>query len=359
MSSGEASAAQRSGLADKLVVPLVSGVILAVFAFVADWRLSHYTALQENARLITELQINREQAESELRKDVFDQALSALLSDKVVGEAGLSLSKRLLKLELLALNFGGTLSLSPLFTEFDRDLEELERLAHGDLNERVRIKALRKRLRGLASRLSSDQLSALEQYGPVVTLAAQLEPGGKRYAASQSPTDLTWPDDEVLASLGEKSWWGSDAEYEAARLEQMQGRSAVTLDGIDRFVRIKLGRLDSERRSVPVRLLICPYDGGAPPSEDCTREEGAVAPAFNLDFFNFPKIDNTRLSDNQRMGVVLERFDTGEDDPRLLISAVIFPAEHSSLRERSSMREAVMLLDLVVHYEDEADAKAD
>ena len=67
----------------KIVTPAVAGLLIAWAGFVSNYTLSSISSKKESARLITELQIRREQAESGLRKDVFDQTLKAfLLKDK-------------------------------------------------------------------------------------------------------------------------------------------------------------------------------------------------------------------------------------------------------------------------------------
>jgi hypothetical protein len=61
---------------------------------------------------------------------------------------------------------------------------------------------------------------------------------------------------------------------------------------------------------------------------------------FRLDFLNFPKVDNTRLFDNHRFAIVMENFNSG-NDPHILITGVIFPAEYASLRDKPGMREVL------------------
>lgn len=98
----------------KIVPPIVTGVLIAWAGFVGNMVLSSISSKQESARLITELQVKREQAECELRKDVFAQALEAFLLKKEDNLGTLNdMSKQLLRLEMLALNFGDSLSLSP------------------------------------------------------------------------------------------------------------------------------------------------------------------------------------------------------------------------------------------------------
>jgi hypothetical protein len=357
----------------KLIVPIVGGVLVALAATVGDQMVTSYTSRQENARLITELQIQREGAEIDLRRDVFQQAIGTLLSEEELKSNQLSLSKRLLKLELLAENFGGSMSITPLFTEFDRDLEQREQAAANDLNEEVRLKLLRKRLRSVARRVSSDQVTALAARGTLFPITVDLKPGGKEFAEIGAVPGVdgneqdavysrayTWPEDEARWNLGDPEVYGD--QYEDALEKEMHKSGVVTLNGIERHVSLTLGDLDPERRTVSVTLAICWNPHAIKQKFACGADEGdeIVERTFTLDFFNFPKVDNTRLSDEQRFSIVLEEFDPGGDpqdlggDPRgqLEIAAVIFPAEYSSFRDRPSMRESLDLLNSVLRSQD-------
>jgi hypothetical protein len=347
----------------KLLAPIIGGLLIAALAFFGNTAITDYTSRQENARLITQLQIQREQAESDLRKDIFQQAIGSLLSEAELKSPDLPISKRLLKLELLAENFGGSLSITPLFTEFDRDLEHLENAAGDNFNETARIRSFRKRLRSAARRLSSDQLSALAQQGTIFEIKVQLKHGGKRFADSSKDTtdpgddegytkEYKWPHDEaasLLRSLECMDFYNDRLESEKRK------KGMATLNGIERHVSVTLGDLDPQRRAVNVTLEICWDPEKAKTKFACDSRDKSVSRTFTLDYFNFPKVNNTRLSDNQRFSIVLEEF---EPDPGeyalgfLEIAAVIFPAEYSSLRDRPSMQESVNLLNKVLSEQD-------
>ena len=348
----------------KLLVPIIGGLLVASLAFFGNQAITNYTSRQENARLITQLQIQREQAESDLRKDIFQQAIGSLLSEDELKSSSLPISKRLLKLELLAENFGGSLSITPLFAEFDRDLEHLENAAGDNFNEKARIKSFRKRLRSVARRLSSDQLSALAQQGTIFEIKVQLKPGGKRFADStKDTTDSTddegytkeykWPHDEAASLL--HGLEGTDIYNERLEIEKRK-KGVATLNDIERHVSVTLGDLDPQRRAVSVTLEICWNPEEVKTRFECDdSRDKSVSRTFTLDYFNFPKVNNTRLSDNQRFSIVLEDFqpDPGEDALGFLeIAAVIFPAEYSSLRDRPSMQESVNLLNKVLSEQD-------
>jgi len=98
-------------------------------------------------------------------------------------------SKRLLKLELLALNFGDSIRLSPLFTEFERDLNRID-----DPVEFVPVSVLRQRLRSLAKRVASSQLSFLGQRGSSIPIQIPLTPDGRSFCHGKA--EYKWPDDE-------------------------------------------------------------------------------------------------------------------------------------------------------------------
>jgi hypothetical protein len=137
---------------------------------------------------------------------VFDKALQALFRKDQNDGSIQSFSKRLLRLELLALNFGDTLSLSPLFNEFRRDLK----IAEGDKTKGMvykgSIHTLRSRLISLARRIASGQLSSLEQKGKSFTITVPLPKEAIRNADTCSPPlfrndEFKWPQDVQAKKL--------------------------------------------------------------------------------------------------------------------------------------------------------------
>ena len=59
--------------------------------------------------------------------------------------------------------------------------------------------------------------------------------------------------------------------------------------------------------------------------------------SFTISPFDFPMIDNTRLSDDQRCAVVLTAFDATSANIRV----IYFPGSHASLRDRPYYEEIV------------------
>ncbi len=63
---------------------------------------------------------------------------------------------------------------------------------------------------------------------------------------------------------------------------------------------------------------------------DNTADRKSEQARFTMGFFDFPMVDNTRLSRDQRCAVVLQQFDSSHAHIRLLD----FPGSRASLWER-------------------------
>lgn len=177
---------------DILSKPLFASLTAATIALLGYYGQSTLTALsakEQDARLYTELLSRREEAESALRKDMFKEIMSGFFTNVNPDDIENSLSKKILKLEMLALNFGDSLSLGPLFTEMSADIERVleanrERIA----DWQIVAAEHQKRLRGLAKRVASAQLSTIYPRGRDISLkevpteAVALPPSGRQSA---------------------------------------------------------------------------------------------------------------------------------------------------------------------------------
>jgi hypothetical protein len=65
-------------------------------------------------------------------------------------------------------------------------------------------------------------------------------------------------------------------------------------------------------------------DGRRDPKEDSSITE------FWVGFFDFPMIDNTRLSDDQRCAVILTQF----EEPQTKFTVVYFPGSRAGIKEK-------------------------
>lgn len=350
----------------RAIVPVF---LIAFTGFISEKTLTSIASKQENARLVTELQIKREQAESDLRKDIFKHTVNALLQEDRPPSTHLGLSDRLLKLSLLSLNFGDSLSLAPLFTQFERDLSGVEKI-EGDADHDIHVARLRKRLRSLARQVASAQLTSLAQHGKIKQINFTVRESMEEYKwpldtsahlnsinvkdLEQREEKLLEPPDVWLDYRGDpcaedvpEGEWQAVACDRKILEDSMHRLGAVELLGVKRDINVTFSDVDGDEETVKVDLEVCRRH--APPGETCVTRD------FRLDFFNFPKIDNTRLSGNQRFALILESFSKvdpdsengSETNDRVLIEAalVLFPAEYASLKDRPSMNEALEMLE--------------
>jgi hypothetical protein len=268
---------------------LLTAIAVASLGFIGSRALEQQQSNEAKLRLYSELMSRREESEAALRKDMFQSIIASFF------DAGTSsLDTRLLKMELLANNFHVALSLRPLFLHLRRQIAgaALASAARRDLEER---------LSDLAREVTRKQLIVLEA-------------GGGRF-------DWT-----VLFS---------DSLIEGTRSEQLEDVT-LSLDGVERRFRVTVQRVDTAERQVRLGLEIAtPAQRGVQ-----SAAAGRYAVEFDVSFFSSPMIDNTRLSNDQRVALVL----TDLNQAGANIALVYFPGSRASLREKPYYEEILRKL---------------
>lgn len=334
---------------------------------------------EQNTRLYTQLLSSREQSDSNLRKDMFNTILSGFLSKSDGAKESENdvvrlTSDRLLKLELLALNFGDTLSLRPLFQELDRNIEwqvnmlketveekyrsensnnvdedELSRVVNSEI---IKFKdTFLPRLENLARRVSDQQASVLAATGvPPLLISIRPEMAGASKGKLRDNV-YHWPSD------GFESYWNSQnraVTKEEEESEEYQNKKALeakfweeeyatvmqtlSLDGYVRKFELTISKADYINSEVVVNLKI--EDIAAPDNKISLLRP--IDMKFKLNYFSFPMIDNTRLSGDHRFALILRKFNQDE----ILIEGFIFPGTYASYRDKPFLNDAVDQLKL-------------
>ncbi len=232
---------------------------------------------ETNERVYTELMSSREQADSALRKDMFVSIIQTFLRPESAG-----LEAKMLNLEMLAYNFHESLNLKPLFLHMDRQVA-----ASGGAGKAAYVD----RLNRVAREVTTRQMVLLEEVG-------------KKFSRT---VDF----DKLRATPG-----GLDLDPET-----------LTLDRTTRDFMLSVAEVDPERREVTIEMGVR------------TPEESANVRrlTFHVGYFDFPMIDNTRLSRDQRCAVILDQF--GDSSAELTL--VYFPGSYASLKEKVSYDEVV------------------
>ena len=282
---------------------LITALSIALVSYFGSVYLNNKQNNESKNRLYTELMSTREQAESALRKDMFNSILGTILKD-----SSSTLDENILQLELLAYNFHQSLNLMPLFDYLNRKIA-LEK------NKQFR-KEYRKRLYKMAKDVTSKQISSLEG------------------AAAKEMMFITFPSDTSVYKPGLSQeiaidWKDSKTFYDTIKVGN-------TTDVYKRVVYLKASQFNVDEKSVNVRLDI----------ENSVNDKfvNMVTQEFTIDYFQFPMIDNTRLSNDMRCAVVMRDFDF----PNYIeVDILYFPGSHSSLNEKPYYDEVMkrLLLD--------------
>lgn len=337
----------------QFVSPIITGILIAWAGFVGNLVLQSTETRRENARLLTELQVRREELESQIRQEIFSHTIETLLAAPNTDSDFEHISRDLMHLELLALNFGDSLSLAPLFSEYNRKLNSMKS-SDSFSEDNIHVETYKKRLRSLAKRVADGQLDSLENHGAVkqfdIPLAHHHSPTSKckhTYFGGDSGT-YRWPEDEVYSVFGEEEI-ASDKQLEREVLRTISSKSLVVLNGIARELRITVSNINlcEDTMSAHIQVISCDSEVWNTQNickpDSSTLQQQSIDREFALDYFNFPKVDNTRLQHNHRLALVLTDTRT-ENFDSISLEAVIFPSDYASLRDRPGMKESLQML---------------
>ena len=264
-----------------IVLRPLNGLLTAVAVGLLGYFTSTIVRQQEtrdsNERVYTQLMSSREQAESGLRKDMFLSIIQTFLRPDAGG-----LEAKMLNLEMLAYNFHESLNLKPVFAHIDRQIA-----ASTDKEKKSYVARLDK----VAKEISTRQMVLLEQVGGKFSRSVDFEklrstPGG---------------------------------------LELEPGK--LTLGNTEREFMLSVLEADPQRRELTIEMGV-----------RTAKESSSVQlRKFHVSYYDFPMIDNTRLSGDQRAAVVINQFGEGGAD----LTLVYFPGSYASLREKVSYDEVV------------------
>jgi hypothetical protein len=283
----------------KPVGGIVAGVAVASIGYLGTQYLKEREVMDTNSRVFAQIVSQREDADSNLRMNMFRSVFEKFYNDP------LDRGQQVLSLELLAHNFHETLDLAPLFKRMHADL-------------RACLQEQRTATTASVGRLKCDQ-----------DLLRRLERVAKQVNLKQAAT----------LSEGRHGAQGTVFLDDLAR--NPQGLTVIERKLDDRWFKVEVLQAYPDDKELKVKLTVLTRstDGG----------EAAAGPwistdrVFNVGFFDFPMIDNTRLSNGKRAGVIL--LDWSADVPSAEVQLIYFPGSRASLKEKQYYDE--MLRDLL------------
>jgi hypothetical protein len=256
---------------------LFTALAVALLGYYTSNILRQRETRETNERVYTELMSSREQSESALRKDMFVSIIQTFLRPQST-----SLEDKMLNLELLAYNFHESLNLKPLFVHLQKQV---------DVDRSPEKAEYSNRLTKVAREITTRQMVLLEQVGKKFSRTVDME--------------------KFRANPG-----GLELEQEN-----------LTLDGTEREFMLSVLEIDPKRKELTLELGV-----RTPKESPLVRRL-----TFHVSYFDFPMIDNTRLSRDQRAAVALNEFGEGGAD----LTLVFFPGSYASLKEKVSYDEVV------------------
>ena len=282
---------------------LFTGLAIAFVGYITSSSLERWKTNETRTQLYTELMGKREEAESALRKDMFTSIIGSFLSTEKASGNQKSLSEKawleekVLNLELLAYNFHESLNLKPLFIYVKKIIMDSIKNKSSDLSEKERSNLIT-RLNKMAKEITRKQILILKSAG----------------------------DNFSVVISGDRSEREKDTYCKPLT-------GILTVNGVKRIYRIVPLHADLINQEIEIRLEVL---------EKGDIEDTYVATDFHVGYFDFPMIDNTRLSHDQRCAIVLNDFTKSDsEDMCANITLLVFPGSHASLKEKPYYEEIV------------------
>jgi len=277
--------AKASGLLRDLATPLT----VAIVGLLASIYVNRQQALEANQRAFAELVSQRESADTNLRIEMFKTVLSGFLTQ------GTGVSDQILKLEILAYNFNESMDLGPLFQDVFRRVNANN---PDDPN--------RQRLTRVASDVVHKQVEALTFELGVAKDTAVID----FEELKTNPAGISNLVNEVL---------------------RLRYPETEAVGHPERRFKLDVFGRDEKQQELSIHLVI------SPPGQVGPDVKPEIDVRFSVGYFDFPAINNTRLSNGERCAVVVRNMD--EHSAR--ISLVYFPANRAGLKDRMYVEEIV------------------
>jgi hypothetical protein len=276
------------GLCGGVIAGVLSALTLTAFGFITSNYLGKRELREANTRLYSELMSRREESESALRKDMFNSIIATFVSSGK-GEIGV----QVLNLELLVYNFHESINLKPLFNDLKRKIDTMS-----SSKDSVRKQDYLKRVVNLAREITRKQRFVLEAVG----------------AKKDVEVNFT----EAESSLQQDPTGG----FQLAPF-------SLTLDSLTTEFTIRVLQVirESDEINIEMRIHVS--------SKNIMYSDNTVS--FNLSYYDFPVIDNTRLIAGQRCSLALNDF----SKEGASLTMILFPGEYASLKEKPFMNEVM------------------
>jgi hypothetical protein len=279
---------------DILMKPLggiIAGIAVAAIGYFGSQYLKDREVIDSNSRVFAEIISQRERADSDLRMNMFRSIIEKFFNNP--SDRG----QQVLSLELLAYNFNEALDLAPLFQRVNTDL-------------RNDVKALR------ASATSGQASHDLQNAEDLVN---RLERVAKEINIKQATT------------LAEEGFRVQGTVFLDELKDNPQGLTIIDKQQLDdRWFKVEV--LDAYPDDKELRIKLTVYTKATNTGKATADSWNTADTMFNVGFFDYPMIDNTRLSNGKRAAVILQEW--YGDVRSAEIQLIYFSGSRSSLKDK-------------------------
>src|SRR5215510_13856059 len=135
-------------------------LVIALLGLIVNGTVSARQNQESNIRLYADMMARREQADSELRRDMFKSILEKFASPPLDAKSVEFLDQRIVNLELLAYNFHESIDLGPLFKHVRSEIPDTRPAGMAE-RQFKRFLDLRRRLEKVAVEVDERQLTVV------------------------------------------------------------------------------------------------------------------------------------------------------------------------------------------------------
>ncbi|MBI5249179.1 MAG: hypothetical protein HY912_06765 [Desulfomonile tiedjei] len=331
------------------ILDVSSKILLSLAGAVLAWFFTVTTEQDKQMKarydLYTQLMSKREEVESTLRKDMFNTLLASVLkASEKDSEEHTRIQEKLVNLELLAANFSEALNLKPVLNVLQKQIQD-----SSGLEKQGRQSEFLNRLWRISTEVTRKQMTSIRDEKNAITM---------NYKWSQLPTcyEKSSPGcdgktrticDGDPRQVFERCADGKD-EYATLEVAESSKEPRYFLGFMPlpaaekpsiRRRHCKVEILQAYQQSNELRVRLYVINEVTNKAEERTQLQTAE---FWLSFFDFPLIDNTRLSDDLRCALVLNDVDFNLQ--RAKIEIVLFPGYKAGLKEKPYYNEAIQRL---------------
>jgi len=136
-----------------------------------------------------------------------------------------------------------------------------------------------------------------------------------------------WPRDSANRDVREKDL---KLRHEAIT-QYVRHTSEKDLDGVRRKYSVQFSRPKTDRQTVDVKLEIRELEN---------QDIRPVVMQFKLNYYNFPMVDNTRLSFDQRFALVMQDFDP-ESSQSITVVGICFPGLYAGQKDKPFLDQVI------------------